>query len=229
MLEIPNNLINTIIFDMDGLMIDTEPIAERAWKKTFKDLGYTLSDELNRRMIGRNVPDSNKIVRDAMGADFPIEHCRKQANELYTTLLDTEGIPLKEGLVELLDFLRENSLAMAVATSTPRFLALHKLTLTSLASHFTTIVAGDDVALGKPAPDLFLAAARLVGTTPDRCVVLEDSPAGIRAGHAAGMVSIMVPDLIEPNEEITKLAFAVVPTLKEAQGVIEELLRNGSV
>lgn len=219
-------MITTIIFDMDGLMIDTEPIAERAWKKTFKDLGYTLSDELNRSMIGRNVPDSNRIVQDAMGADFPIALCRERANAAYTKLLDTEGIPLKNGLIELLEFLQKRSCAMAVATSTPRNLALHKLALTNLTSNFKAIVAGDDVLKGKPAPDLFLAAARLAGATPGRCVVLEDSPAGIRAGHAAGMVPIMIPDLIEPDEEITKLAFAVVPTLHEAQAVIEELMGN---
>ena len=220
-------MIDTVIFDMDGLMLDTEPIAARAWEKTFLELGYTLSDELNRSMIGRNVPDSNMIVLKAMGADFPIALCRERANAAYTKLLDAEGIPLKEGLVELLEFLRKKPWAMAVATSTPRDLALHKLTLTNLASNFTAIVAGDDVERGKPAPDLFLATARLVGASPGSCVVLEDSPAGIRAGHAAGMVPIMVPDLIQPDEEIRRLAFAVVPTLRKAQIVIEELLRNG--
>jgi HAD superfamily hydrolase (TIGR01509 family) len=219
-------MIDTVIFDMDGLMLDTEPIAARAWKKTFRDLGYTLSDEVNRSMIGRNVPDSNAIVQEAMGADFPIALCREQANAAYTKLLDTEGVPLKDGLIELLGFLRKNSCAMAVATSTPRDLALHKLTLTDLASNFKTIVAGDDVARGKPAPDLFLAAARLAGATPAHCVVLEDSPAGIRAGHAAGMVPIMVPDLVEPDEVIRRLAFAVVPNLHEARLVIEKLLSH---
>jgi HAD superfamily hydrolase (TIGR01509 family) len=216
--------IDAVLFDMDGLMLDTEPIAARAWKKTFSELGYTLSDALNRSMIGRNVPDSNAIVLEAMGADFPITECRERANALYVKLLDTEGIPLKDGLPELLGFLRKRSIATAVATSTPRAFALHKLTLTNLLASFRIIVAGDDVVRGKPSPDLFLTAARLAGTTPDRCVVLEDSPAGIRAGHAAGMLPVMVPDLIEPDEEMKRMAFAIVPTLHEVPAVIAELL-----
>jgi HAD superfamily hydrolase (TIGR01509 family) len=217
-------MIDTVIFDMDGLMLDTEPIATRAWQLTFSELGHTLSEALNRRMIGRNVPDSNGIVLETMGPDFPITQCRERANALYLKLLDTGGVPLKRGLREMLDFLDERSLKTAVATSTPRFLAVHKLTLAHLLTSFDAIVAGDEVMLGKPAPDLFLAAARMVGSSPDQCVVLEDSPAGIRAGYAAGMVPIMVPDLIEPDEELRRLAFAIVPSLNEARSEIEKLL-----
>jgi HAD superfamily hydrolase (TIGR01509 family) len=218
--------IDTVIFDMDGLMIDTEPLATRAWKQTFRELGCCLSDGLNLKMIGRNVPDSNAIVLEVMGEDFPIARCRQRANALYTALLDTEGIPLKTGLLELLAFLKNRSITMAVATSTPRSLALHKLTSTNLSTWFSAIVAGDDVTAGKPSPDLFLAAACLVGAVPDRCVVLEDSPAGIRAARAAGMVPLMVPDLIQPDEELQSLAYAVVPSLHEALGVIEALMRG---
>jgi HAD superfamily hydrolase (TIGR01509 family) len=215
-----------VLFDMDGLMIDTEPIATRAWKQTFRELGYDLSNDLNLKMIGRNVPDSDAIVVEAMGSVFPITLCRAMANERYLKLIDKEGIPLKTGLLELLDFLRTRKVTMAVATSTPRFLAMHKLHSTNLDGWFATIIAGDEVQKGKPSPDLFLAAAGRIGAPPDRCVVLEDSPAGIQAAHDAGMVPIMVPDLVEPDAAIRLLAYAVVPSLHHAQGMIEIILRE---
>jgi HAD superfamily hydrolase (TIGR01509 family) len=219
-------MVQAVIFDMDGLMLDTEKVATRAWKQTFNDLGYTLTDELNLAMVGRNEPDADAIILQVMGADFPVERCRRQANACYAALLEKEGIPIKNGLLELLGFLKQRSIMLAVATSTPRSLALHKLGLTGLDSWFSAIVAGDDITRGKPEPDLFLAAARQVNASPDRCVVLEDSPAGIRAGHAAGMVPIMVPDMIPPDETIRSLAYGIVPSLWEAKQVISNLMEK---
>src|SRR5512147_2645086 len=117
-------MITSVIFDMDGLMFDTERVSKRAWSRTFRDLGYELLDELFLAMIGRNEPDSNTIIRQAMGKKFPVEKCRKEANALYARLLDSEGVPLKPGILEMLDFLEHNRISSAVATSTPRYLAL---------------------------------------------------------------------------------------------------------
>jgi HAD superfamily hydrolase (TIGR01509 family) len=219
-------MVQAVIFDMDGLMLDTEKVASRAWKQTFKDLGFTLSDELNLAMVGRNEPDANAIVLQVMGADFPVDRCRSLANACYRNLLETEGIPLKNGLLELLGFLKQRGIAMAVATSTPRSLALHKLGLTGLDIWFSAIIAGDDIPRGKPEPDLFLAVAGRMNASPDRCVVLEDSPAGIRAGHTAGMIPIMIPDLISPDETIRSLAYAIVPSLVEAKQIISMLMEK---
>jgi len=222
-------MIQAVIFDMDGLMLDTERVATRAWKKTFIDLGYTLTDELNLAMIGRNEPDANAVIAQVMGADFPVDRCRRQANACYVALLEKEGIPLKYGLTGLLDFLKQRTIALAVATSTPRSLALHKLRRTGLDIRFSAIVTGDDAARGKPEPDLFLAAARQLNASPNRCVVLEDSPAGIRAGHAAGMIPIMIPDMIPPDEALRRIAYTIVPSLWEAKQVIVDLMEKSGL
>lgn len=217
-------MINSVIFDMDGLMFDTERVATRAWKQTFRDLGYELTDELNLAMVGRNEPDSNAIIAKAMGPRFPVVQCRRDANDRYIRLLESEGIPLKPGLNNLLEFLKTSAIPSAVATSTQRYLAMRKLSLAGLVSRFSAIVAGDDVQKGKPEPDLFLEAARLLNSAPERCVVLEDSPAGIRAANAAGMIPVMVPDLIQPDETIRSLAYAIVPTLDKAHETIIDLI-----
>jgi HAD superfamily hydrolase (TIGR01509 family) len=219
-------MISVVIFDMDGLMFDTERVATRAWKQTFRDLGYELTDDLNLAMVGRNEPDSNAIIAEAMGPRFPVVQCRREANDRYIRLLESEGIPLKPGLNNLLDFLKTSAIPSAVATSTQRYLAMRKLSLAGLISRFSAIVAGDDVQKGKPEPDLFLEAARLLNSAPERCVVLEDSPAGIRAANAAGMIPVMVPDLIQPDETIRSLAYAIVPTLVKAHETIIDLISH---
>ena len=217
-------MIEAVIFDMDGLMLDTERMALRAWRRASKEFGSEMSDELAFSIVGRNVPDTRAILQEVLGEDFPLEACWNRTNELYAADISENGIPLKPGLEELLDFLEDKSIDTAVATSTYRALATHKLELTGLISRFKSIVAGDEVDNGKPAPDIFLAAAKSLDAAPDKCVVLEDSVSGVRAAHAADMIPIMVPDLAQPADEIRSLAYAVVSDLHEAREVISQLL-----
>jgi HAD superfamily hydrolase (TIGR01509 family) len=217
-------MIEAVIFDMDGLMLDTERLARRGWLAALEEFGASLTDEQYLRIVGRTATDSTAVLREMLGADFPVEQCRNRMRELYYADATENGIPIKPGLVELVDFLKERSLKYAVATSTARELTIPKLQLTGLLSTFTTIVAGDEIKNGKPAPDIFLAAARSLGAEPEKCVVLEDSSYGIRAAHAAKMIPIMVPDLSEPSVEIKSLTHAVVPSLHEAREIILRLL-----
>jgi len=217
-------MIRATIFDMDGLMLDTERMALRAWRRAAEEFGVSIRDELALSLVGRNVPDTRAILRETLGAGFPLEDCWSRTTELYAADISENGIPLKPGLAELLDFLEGESIDVAVATSTYRALTIHKLELTGLISRFKAIIAGDEVDNGKPAPDIFLAAAQLLGAPPERCVVLEDSFSGIRAAHAANMIPIMVPDLAQPTEEIRSLAHAIVPSLHHARDVIRRLL-----
>ncbi|RJP24245.1 MAG: HAD family phosphatase [Candidatus Abyssobacteria bacterium SURF_5] len=216
--------VDAVIFDLDGLILDTERIAKRFWLMAFKEFGVVLTDEQYLGIVGRNVRDSNMVLRNLLGDDFPVEECRARMRETYYEDIARNGLPVKPGVHELVDFLKMKSLRYAVATSTARDITMRKLELTNLVSSFETVVAGDEVSHGKPHPEIFLKAAALLDAQPRAVVVLEDSFSGIRAAKAAGMIPIMVPDLAQPTEEIQSLAYAVVSTLSEAKEIIEEIL-----
>jgi HAD superfamily hydrolase (TIGR01509 family) len=221
-----NNSIKAVIFDMDGLMLDSQRIATKSLQNAVSYYGYALSDEDNLLLIGRNIVDSNKILYSLFGSKFPIEKIRTHARQLFSNYVKEGGIPLKPGLIKLLNFLEKKNISTAVATSTPRDDCMVNLNKCDLTHRFNIIVCGDEISFGKPEPDIFLKAAELIQASPELCIVLEDSFAGIRAAYAAGMIPIMVPDLLEPNDEIKSLAHIIVPSLNEVKLEIENLLRN---
>lgn len=212
--------ITAVIFDMDGLMIDTERMAQFAWQRAGAEFGFTLPDELYLQAVGRTAKATEMLFREGLGPDFPFEavYTRKQ-HHLYTAIAQ-DGIPTKPGLLELLDFVDRQGLTKAVATSTARVLAIKKLTAAALLHRFDTMVCGDEVPNGKPAPDIFLAAAQKLAVAPAQCVVLEDSSAGIKAAHAAGMRAIWIPDLIQPSPEITPLAYQILSDLHQVMALL---------
>jgi HAD superfamily hydrolase (TIGR01509 family) len=220
--------LEAVIFDMDGLMLDTERVAKRFWLMALEEFGAMLDDEQYLNIVGRNMKDSSVVLKDLLGADFPVEACRTRMREIYYEDIAKNGLPVKPGLNELVDFLKARSIRYAIATSTARDITLRKLELTDLSSNFDVIVAGDEVSNGKPHPEIFLKAAALLDARPEKVVVLEDSFSGIHAAHAAGMIPIMIPDLAQPTEEIRALAYAVVSSLHEAQQVIEGILKGHS-
>jgi len=217
-------MIEAVIFDMDGLMLDTQRMATKAWRLVAAEYRLNFSDELNLKLIGRSVQDTMTILKKELGDDFPIEECRKRAMELYFEDISQNGIPIKPGLLELIHFLKDKSIDIAVATSTPRSLTIHELQVANLISHFKVIATGDDIQNGKPSPDIFLATAKLLNIPPEKCIVLEDSFPGIRAAHAAKMIPIMVPDLVQADDEIRSIAYSVVPSLYDAKIEIANLI-----
>jgi len=205
--------IRAVIFDMDGLMIDTERMAQRAWQRAGAEFGFTLPDELYLQAVGRTAVATELLFRQGLGPDFPFSEIYTRKQHYLYTAIEQEGIPTKAGLLELLDLVDQQGLAKAVATSTARVLAVRKLTAAGLLHRFSTIVCGDEVPNGKPAPDIFLAAAQKLDTAPAACLVLEDSLAGIRAAHAAGMRAIMIPDLIQPPTDSAAMVYQVMGDL----------------
>jgi HAD superfamily hydrolase (TIGR01509 family) len=223
-----NKTVEAVILDMDGLMVDTERLAKVFWRRALEEFGAKLTERQYLRIVGRTAVDSTAILKEMLGADFPVDECRVRMRELYYAEIAENGIPIKAGLLELVDFLKAKSIGYAVATSTARDITIWKLEITGLTPYFNTIVAGDEVANGKPNSEIFLKAASLLGASPERVVVIEDSFNGIRAAHAAKMIPIMVPDLIQPDEEMESLAYAVVGSLHECRELISELIRNRS-
>jgi beta-phosphoglucomutase-like phosphatase (HAD superfamily) len=206
-----------VIFDMDGLMLDTERLALRAWDQALRALGVHCDPHIARQMIGRNARDSRALVLAHHGADFPVDAVMRASTAVYDAIVAAEGIPVKAGLYRLLDWLESERLPRAVATSTRRERALAKLERSALLHRFDAIVGGDEVARGKPQPDIFLAAAARLRFEPSDCLVLEDSEPGVRAALAAGMAAIMVPDIVGPSEELLAADVVVLESLVEVR------------
>lgn len=215
-----------VIFDMDGLMLDTERLAPRAWIDAAQTLGIEFDLALTQPMVGRNFRDCQSIITDHYGPRYPTADLMKAWHVAYDAIVAREGIALKEGLVELLDWLEDAGIPKAVATSTRRDRAKAKLGAKDLLLRFSGLVGGDEVARGKPAPDIFLAAARLLGQPAAECIVLEDSEPGVRAALAAGMVPIMVPDLHLPSADLLALEPLILASLAEVPSRLAALPRR---
>jgi len=209
-----------VIFDLDGLMLDTESIARLTMQKAARELGYDLTDELFLRLVGRTGADGSAIMREQWGADFPCGSLWERTTRHWDHHVAINGIPLKTGLIELLDFLEGRPIRKAVATSSKRDSAHAKLGV--LAQRFDVLVTGDEVRHGKPAPDIFLLAAERLGVAAGDCIVLEDSRPGLQAARAAGMTAIMVPDLIPADEEVAH----VCHSLHEVQAWLKDRLES---
>ncbi|MBF0278336.1 MAG: HAD family phosphatase [SAR324 cluster bacterium] len=206
-----------VIFDMDGLMIDSESIVIRAIQCAGETMGLQISEELCFHMIGR----SSKLVKESLyaefGDDFPLKEFFLQVQKNATRFVEKNGIALKTGLKELIRTLEDAAVLKAVGTSSSRKNTELKLKKTRLYEHFNTVVCGDEVDHSKPAPDIYLKVARQLKLEPRECVVLEDSEPGIQAASAAGMIPIMVPDLHSPSEKLLPLIHQVFPTLHEVK------------
>lgn len=214
-----------LLLDLDGLLIDTERMVLAAFNAAADELGCSLSPTLFHSLIGRTSRDSEVLLRRAfLDDDVSIRSFRTLTQANYERDLAANGIQLMPGADELLTFLEAAGIRFACATSTARKRAWWKLERAGIAHRFHTLVGGDEVDEGKPAPDIFLEAAVRVKAAPERCIVLEDSLNGIRAAAAAGMTAIMVPDLIEPDAEARGIAYAIAADLHEARRIVKTLI-----
>lgn len=210
------------IFDMDGLLFDTERVFQTVWRAIADERGVTLADDFVRTISGTNGDMMRRIVERYYHCDDGDAIIREVMARVRQKL--AKEVPVKPGAHEIVRFFRESGIRLAVASSSPREQVVSNLTLTGLLSYFDAIVSGGDVENGKPAPDCFLCAARAMGCDPEECFVFEDSLSGVRAGHAAGCDTIMVPDLIRPTPEVLPLCFRVCDSLTDALKVVRGLL-----
>jgi HAD superfamily hydrolase (TIGR01509 family) len=211
--------VDGVILDMDGTLHDTEWVYHLALKRAVTAVGFSVSDSFCHSLIGIPGRECDQMLREHLGPDFPFNECDRLYAEHREDLL-AEGIALKSGALELLDFLALRGLPAAVATSATRHAAELQLGRSGLRARLPVVVTRDDVALGKPHPDLFLKAAGAIGVAPERCLAVEDSFNGLRAAHAAGMMAVMVPDLLTPTPDIRALCVEIVSDLHAVQRLI---------
>jgi len=212
-----------VVFDMDGLMLDSERAYTAAMAQAARDLGHDLPDALWLSMVGRGEAVCRQLLAARIGADAA-QQLLDLADERYERLAASGGIDHRPGIVPLLRWLRERGIARAVATSTRNPLATIKLQAAGLLPWFDVVCTSSDVAAPKPAPDVYLLAATRLGVEPGQCLVLEDSPTGVRAALAAGMTPVQVPDLLPPDAEVRALRHRIVDSLVQAQALLEARL-----
>lgn len=220
-------MVKGVIFDMDGTMFDTERLSSEAWRMAGRKLGIPITEELLANFRGKNWLAGKELLKNAFGEDFDCENARNIRYEFYLEMLRRDGVPIKPGLPELLDFLKEEKIPAVVATSTGREHAERLLKLAGVYDAFADYVYGDSLTASKPEPDIFLMAADRIGRRPQDCLVLEDSPNGVVAGKAAGGYIICIPDIVTVPEEVLDGITAKMENLKEVIGWIKEENQKG--
>ncbi|HEX8847993.1 MAG TPA: HAD family phosphatase [Gemmatimonadaceae bacterium] len=202
---------NAIICDMDGLLVDSERMEWRVWREAAVEHGIELTDEHFISFIGHSADEGERLLRQYYGAEFDVSGFRASCRTRMRALMDAEGVSLRPGAREWIEFVTALDIPVAVATSSGPVHARERLG--DLWPRFATVVTRADVARGKPFPDLYLEAAARMNVRPDACLALEDSPTGARAALAAGMPVLIVPDLVTPPDELVALAAGVYDSL----------------
>ncbi len=213
--------IEAVLLDMDGTLLDTEPSYVAALTAVLDAFGYPDATATCHALIGIPGAECEALLRARYGENFPfteiIEAFAVRSEEMFQA-----GLRLKPGTIELLDALQAAGLPFAIVTSTSRPTAERHLTFGGIRARFETLVTCDDVARGKPSPDIYLLAAERLGVRPQACVAIEDSNPGIAAAHAAGAIAIMVPDVVPPTDETRAKCVAVLPDLHTVLRMLRE-------
>jgi len=198
---------------MDGVILDTEKLYTRFWKEAAQALGYPMTHEmaLGMRSLSREVGE--RQLKEYLGEDVDYQQVRNKRIEMMNAFIEENGVEFKPGIHELLDFLKERGIKTSIATSSPLDRTKEYLSQVGLVDAFDELVSGHMVEHGKPAPDIYIYAAKKLGLNPEECLVLEDSPTGLLAAYRAGCIPVMVPDQDQPDEETRQRAYAVVKDL----------------
>lgn len=206
-----------VIFDMDGVIFDTEKVYLDIWIEVFEKYGYKMTKELYVNVMGTGRKNVIKTFLENFGDDLPIEKMYEEKDNQLFYIIENQGIPLKEGVKELFSMLKEKNYKIALATSAKRERVENQIKDKWLKESFDAIVCGDDVEKGKPSPDIFLKAAKKIDVEPENCFVVEDSPAGIKAAFSGGMKGIHVEDLKVADEDILKYCQKSFKDLQEVK------------
>lgn len=212
--------IKGVLFDMDGVILDTEKLYTRFWVEAAQSLGYPMTHEMALGMRSLSRQAGEKQLKAYLGEDTDYYAVRETRIKMMEEFIEENGVELKPGIHELLDFLKGNGIKTSVATSSPLDRTKKYLTQVGLVDSFDTLVSGHMVPHGKPEPDIYIYAAENLGLKPEECVVLEDSPTGLLAAFRAGCVPVMVPDQDQPDEEVKSRVYTVVKDLLSIRDMI---------
>ncbi|MEX2605852.1 MAG: HAD family phosphatase [Kiritimatiellia bacterium] len=217
--------IEAVLFDMDGTLIDTERMGASSWDHAGEDVGLFVSEEVKRRMVGRNMPDIRALVEAALPGE-DVDPLLDRANFHYHRLVTESVPPIKPGALEFLEWLKRSSVPMALATSSHAHQAEDKLGRTGLRAYFDFLIAGDQIDRGKPHPEIFQRAAEGLGRPIGRCAVFEDSLPGIEAAQRSGAFAVLVPETWPADPDLAFFAHTILRDLSEAPRMLEPRLRN---
>lgn len=211
--------IKAVIFDMDGVLLDTETISWRTWELAAKEFGIKDIAAANAQCMGANRNDTYAILRTLYGKNFPSEKFIDRTSELFTSISEADGIPLMPGAKESLEYLTKKY-TVALASSTRNAVVKKQLKAAGLFDYFKTITTGDMVEHSKPNPEIYLKALESIETAPENAVAIEDSPNGVNSAVNAKIRTIMIPDKIQPDEKLKKISWKILSNLKEIEKIL---------
>ena len=214
-----------VLFDMDGIVLDTEKLYTRFWQEAAISLGYSMTREqaLGMRSLSREAGEAQ--LKKFLGQEVDYQVVRNRRIELMNAYINENGVEAKPGICELLEYLKANKIKTSIATSSPLDRTKTYLSYIGLRDAFDELVSGHMVEKGKPEPDIYLYAASKLGLKPEECLVLEDSPTGILAAYRAGCIPVMIPDQDEPDEKTMEMMYAVVNSLDDVSDLFFSLLK----
>lgn len=210
-----------VVFDMDGLMFDTERVFVQAWDYAGEKMGIGKAGFMTIKTLGMNVESSRKVWLEEFGDRYNEEELRKYSREFRDNFYANNKVPVKKGLYVLLDYLKEQGYKLAVASSTPQWEVERHLKDAGVYDYFQAVICGDMVSKSKPEPEIYLKACKAIGVQPEEALALEDSRNGLVSAHRAGMRVIMVPDLWEADEEVKAFLWNMCHDLVEVKEFLE--------
>ncbi len=212
---------NTIIFDMDGVIFDSEAVCLEAWQRIAKRLDLKGIKEAFLRCTGTTMVETRRIMLETYGDTIDYDSLSKEVSDYFYEYETTHGhLPIKPGAKEILSYLKENGYKVGLASSTLTDIVTRQLKGAGLYDYFDVVVGGDMIKKSKPEPDIYLAACEKIGAAPENAYAVEDSYNGIRSAYSAGMKPIMVPDLLKPNDEMREKCFMIKDDLFELMKVL---------
>lgn len=217
-------MLKAVIFDMDGVIFDSERIIVELWEDFGKENEIPNMDDVTIKCIGLNDKATEDVFKDTFGEDYDYQYFKGIISERYHAMCDGGKLPMKSGVRELLTFLKENNVKVALASSTRTEVVVNQLKDAQIYEFFHKVVCGDMVNRSKPEPDIFLKAADELAIDPKDAFIIEDSFNGIRAAHAAGAKPVMVPDMIQPDDDIKELCHKIFVDLNEVKAYFNTLL-----